>query len=46
LGHGAIPTRTGNERFLESNNERNDDWFGFSNGFWNDVWNRKRLGLR
>jgi hypothetical protein len=42
LGRGAIPARTDNERFLKSNNERNDDGFGFSNGFWN----RKRLRLR
>ncbi len=37
LGHGVIPTRTDNERFLKPNNERSDDGFGFSNGFWNDF---------
>jgi hypothetical protein len=42
LGHGALPTRTDNDRFLKPNNERNDDGFGFPNGFWN----RKRLRLR
>jgi hypothetical protein len=42
LGHGATPTRTDNDRFLKPDNERNDDGFGFSNGFWN----RKRLRLR
>jgi hypothetical protein len=42
MGPGAIPIRTENDRFLKPDNERTDDGFGFSNGFWN----RKRLRLR
>jgi hypothetical protein len=37
LGHGATPTRTDNDRFLKPDSERNDDGFGFSNGFWNGA---------
>ena len=38
MGHDAIPNRTDNDRFLRPNNERTDEGFGFSNGFWTDAW--------
>jgi hypothetical protein len=38
----ARTSRRDNDRFPKPNNERTDDEFGFSNGFWN----KKRLRLR